>query len=931
MLVDRERERAAIRRGLDGPGRRVVVITGVPGIGASSLLRAAVADRPERVLTAIGSPASAAVPYGALRSLIAPIARAHREGEVPFDGPGALLHRLASASPAPTDPGALIYALQWVLSSLADDDGVLLALDDAHWFDESSRDAIGAVLANAVDERIVVIATLRETGDHGLRSSATGLLGIADEIVRPAPLSRTAIAGMLGPRASDADRVLELTGGVPYLVTELAGVMADRAETDGAPDGSPLTASPRMLDAIAARLARLGPDATAVARAIAVLAPEATTRRCAELSGVGLADIDAVVGSLVGEGIVAGHRQAASLSMAHPLIADAVVGGVGRAAMQDLRGRAARILLEHGVPVSTAVGILVLGDPAGDPWRASVLAEAAAEALASGAAGAAITLLERAALESPDPPVRRSLRSMRASALLMAGRAQDAAAALEHGDDDETAADRAHRLMALGDARYAAAEFTAAQRAYRDAIAALPPADRATATDEDAALAIEATIRLAIGSLTVDPLADAIPDAILRSVTDRSPAADGPAERRLLAAAALSAAARLRWELDPPALAERALSDGAIAVDGFADDPATYLLTGALYLGERYAAAIGLLDRAVDDAARRDRAASEMSARFTRGAITVIGGSLPAGLDDLEAAVGLGRLSAAPHHLYSVSAGALLVRYSRLVGDLERAEAVLSHLSHERLLGSHLAIARLASAEHHLHDGDPELALREAARARELDDDGILAWTFSWRTVTAAAALELGDRARAVAVNADELVVLEERRVPLAARLDAILLASRLADDEEAARAMLAEYLERLAIRHAWQRAIVDERIALIDLDAGRRDEAGDRLLSVLRVALDQGIAPLEHRARLQLRQLGREPIPRSLELRIRSLTPAEARVAARAREGLTNRAIAQDLFVTLKTVEFHLGRIYRKLGISSRAELTERFAELDR
>jgi DNA-binding CsgD family transcriptional regulator len=918
VLVDRERERAAIRRGLDGQGRRVVVITGVPGIGASSLLRETIADRGERVLMATGNPAGAAIPYGAVRTLFAPIARAHHEGEMPFDGPGAVLHRLAVGAPPSGDPGAMIYALQWVLTSLADDRGVLLALDDVHWFDEPSADALGAVLAHTVDERILVVATLRETGERDALATARSLRTIADEIVTPGPLGLDGVAALLGPRASEAARVLERSGGVPFVVAELAAALAD---------GDQLTASPRVLESIAARLSRLGPDATAVARAIAVLGPEATSRRTAALSPIPLSELDRVVVGLIGEGIVAEHRRDGVLALAHPIVADAVVAGVGPIAMQDARGRAARILLDDGLPAARAVGVLLLDDPADDPWRAEVLATAAREALAGGAAATAVALLERAELESPAPTLRRELRSLLGAALLMAGSPVEAAAVLERDDDaDVPSADRVRRLMGLGDARYAAAEFGAAQRAYRDAIDTIDGR-----SESETALTIESTTRLAIGSLTVDPLADVIPDALVRSITDRPTEADGPAERRLLAAAALSASARLRWDLDPGALAERALHDGAIAIEGFADDPTTYLLTGALYLDERYASAIGLLDRAVEDASRRDRAASEMSARFTRGAITIIGGALPAGLDDLEAAVGLGRLSAAPHHLYSVSASALLVRYSRMVGDLERAEAVLAHLSHERLLGSHLAIAHLATAEHHLHTGAPELALRDAARARDLDDDGILAWTFSWRTITAAASLELGDRERAVAVNTDELEVLRHRRVPTAARLDAMLLAARLAPDAVSARAILADFLDTLAIRHAWQRAMVEERIALIDLDAGLGDAAAERLLGVLRTALDQGIAPLEHRARLHLRRLGREPIPRSLELRIRSLTPAEARVAVRARDGLTNRAIAQDLFVTLKTVEFHLGRIYRKLGITSRVELTERFAELDR
>ena len=113
---------------------------------------------------------------------------------------------------------------------------------------------------------------------------------------------------------------------------------------------------------------------------------------------------------------------------------------------------------------------------------------------------------------------------------------------------------------------------------------------------------------------------------------------------------------------------------------------------------------------------------------------------------------------------------------------------------------------------------------------------------------------------------------------------------------------------------------------ALTDLGAAlrrgnQRAEARDVLRRALELAEISGAAPLAERARTELAATGARP--RSVRLSgVESLTASERRVAEMAAEGLTNRQIAQALFVTPKTVEVHLSSVYRKLEISSRAEL---------
>jgi DNA-binding CsgD family transcriptional regulator len=113
---------------------------------------------------------------------------------------------------------------------------------------------------------------------------------------------------------------------------------------------------------------------------------------------------------------------------------------------------------------------------------------------------------------------------------------------------------------------------------------------------------------------------------------------------------------------------------------------------------------------------------------------------------------------------------------------------------------------------------------------------------------------------------------------------------------------------------------------ALVDLGmlmrhAGDRVAARKRLSQGLDLAVRCDAAPLVARAREELAASGARPRRDRVTGRD-SLTPSELRLARLAAEGHSNRGIAQDLYLSEKTVEMHLGRAYRKLGIGGRAEL---------
>ena len=107
----------------------------------------------------------------------------------------------------------------------------------------------------------------------------------------------------------------------------------------------------------------------------------------------------------------------------------------------------------------------------------------------------------------------------------------------------------------------------------------------------------------------------------------------------------------------------------------------------------------------------------------------------------------------------------------------------------------------------------------------------------------------------------------------------------------------------------------------------GERSAARDMLRRAHALAAECGATRLANRARDELSRSGarliREPVSG-----VEALTPSEVRVAELAAEGLTNREVAQALFVSEKTVETHLGRVYRKLDIKSRHALPGALAD---
>jgi DNA-binding CsgD family transcriptional regulator len=236
----------------------------------------------------------------------------------------------------------------------------------------------------------------------------------------------------------------------------------------------------------------------------------------------------------------------------------------------------------------------------------------------------------------------------------------------------------------------------------------------------------------------------------------------------------------------------------------------------------------------------------------------------------------------------------------------------------------HTAVGRLA-ARRGQHAEALEAFLATGRCLRELL--AVNPTVLPWRSEAGLAAQRLGEHDLARALIADELALAERFGAPRA--IGVAQRAAGLLERGEAAVERLRSTVELLAacsVRVERTRALIDLGAAI--RRAGRPIEARGTLREALILADAVGARALARRAREELRLAGgRAP---ALADHAAGLTPGEQRVAELAATGQSNRQIADALFVTAKSVEWHLSNVYRKLDIRGRGQLTAALGPAD-
>ena len=928
--LERETELDGIAAALDGAADgigSVLVIEGPAGIGKTRLVadaRALAKLRGFGRLWAVGDELESAMPWAVVRQFVErSIARAGgAERAQLLAGPAGAA--LAALERAPDDASAAdaalartLHALWWVAADLAASRPLLITIDDAQWADAPSLRYLAHLARRIGDLPIVLLVATRPPPE---RSGPLAELAAARDGRRllPQPLSPEATGelcarGQVEPAPAVLAALHAASGGNPFLVGQLADELDARglSQHDPATAGAIAGLGPATISR--ALLARLPLDAVRLAATAAVLGTRSDARFAAALARLDAAGLAGAVDALVAGHVLAGSDD--ELCFVHPVVREAVLAELGPGERAALHAAAAIELHAAGAPLPRVAAHLAAA-PAGTlPEAAALLREAAAQLLIEGDAATAVRHLRRAQEEAPgDDAIAAEL----GAALLRAREFEAARTQLQAAAQAaRTPAERAERLAGRASATLALDGPAVAIEELRAALAAWPP----DAAREPPALVLEA--RLAT-------LASYLPEAIEHNAERLRAFADLPgtdrAQRTLLALLAQRAMYDVRPATEVAELAQRALGDGAYAADADGGLVPWANAVTALVAADGVAPA----EAEVEHARRRLREGGASPVEFavvsgTAAEVAWRRGDVAGAEADAEAAIAA--LAFSDPGAVIVALRAVAARFLVLAAlerdDVEAAVAAVARFDADcpdppsliavtRLRQVRAAVA-LARDDAALARRDA-LALGEQARAARIDTPSV-----PWRAPAAIALQRLGEEAQARTLAAEQLAL--ARRWGAPSDVGASLRLNARVDPERRL-ALLEEaiaLLETAPWRLELARALADYGAAL--RVARRRSDAHEPLRRAAELADACGARALRARALDGLAALGDRP--RKLMFSgAESLTASERRIAELASGGRSNRDIAQDLFVTPKTVENHLGRVYMKLGIKGRREL---------
>jgi DNA-binding CsgD family transcriptional regulator len=913
-----------------------VVVEGEPGVGKSMLVRRFIAGLADaRVLVASADDAESSITYGAVAQLVDDV-------DGPLPDPLGALSAAEGPDAVPARVGAAVVALAGQL--LTARPTLVVVVDNVQWADAASQQALAFALRRLRTDPVLFLFVLPSASSVRL---SDGLQRVITEIavrlrvvgLDTQELRELAVAVAARPiSARAAARVHEVTGGNALYARALLEELPQQVLDGG---GDPLPAPRTFGLVVLSRLAGCAEDVRRLVVAAAVLGLScrlADAARLAEVTDPLAALEGAVSAALLAEAATTVEHR---VTFPHPLVRAAIYHDLGPARRSALHTRAARVVDDPDDQLRHRVAAAVVPD---EPLAAAVAA-AAGRLAGQGRWVAAANHLLAAAKLSPVRSTRERRFVDALNHLLYGGEATRAAAHLAEVPDIADAPRRDYirgRLALLGGApAEAAALLEAAWQAIDKA--AEPQLARAVAEQLVSCHAAVADLNVAaewgFRAMALGPppagMPSTITDGLIIALTDLGRLDEA---RRLAADVPVPVYPRL---VDAR-LVDARLGDAHLVPARLVGVPPRSGLEP-----DRQAWPDGLVGRGVvrlaadELEAARDALTVAVEAHRRRGPASPYGLLALMYLADVK--YRLGAWDEATVHAELAASIAVDADQDYLV-PLCHAVAVYplagqglpAAADHLRAAASHpvarsphagttvmLARARLAHA--HSDDAQVAAALAGFIELAELAREDIPepSW-LPWRALYAEALAHLGRPEDADAV----LVVLEEGAAARGHR-SALLMASRVRGAIEVARGRTAggEAAYQRGLELAADLPVPFER-GLLELDygsflrrGGQRGAAVDLLERARERFASLGAEPYLVRCERELAGCGRT-LSRRSQGAAEALTPQELTVARLAAGGLSNREVAGELVLSVKTIEYHLGNVYAKLGLRSRGQL---------
>jgi DNA-binding CsgD family transcriptional regulator len=912
-LIGRDEELAAIDSFLDEAAPAALVLHGDAGIGKTTLWRTAVARARAhgyRVLEATPAGAEARLAFACLGDLLG-----HAFEEAADSLPPPQRHALAAAllleeaGPGALDERAVAVAFLGALRTLSAAGRVVVAVDDIQWADAPSAAVLEFVIRRLGNEEVrLVLARRTDPDEDGALplELARSPLGERTSAIPVGPLSLGALHRLLHQRLGTTfprptlTRLHQTSGGNPFYALQLAEALRHAA---GEPTpGDPLPVPGNLRELVAARLARVAPSVRET-----LLAAAALGRPSLMLLERAAPDAARDVEEAAAAGIV--ELRGEDVAFTHPLLGSIHYASASPRRRRELHGRLAELVDD----AEERARHLALSVDGADVGVAAELEAAAEVARRRGATLARAELLDRAVALTPtsDGEARRRRALDAADASFAAGDAARARSQLERLlDETPPGSARGEVLLRLGTQLHA--------EDVRLAVDVLRQAEQEAGAHD----ALRARILVGLSSFVSAHLLGY--EEVERYARTAVELAERAGDRATLARALTNLGdARFQRSGDlQPELLERAVrleqESGRVGLDEH--DPGN-VYAAMLYDCDEHDRAQELWARLADegrstgdagvafpltglawnefdvgrwDAAREHaREALDISVQSGREAYEV--GALSA-LGLVEA--GRGEVEAAREHLLAGLAlaertgrGGRAPRYGLGLLELSLGDAAAAWAWLEPAVERILPVGITTPSAQVADAADALAGLGRTAESERL----IAAVEEPARRLGRAWALAAATRARGLSLAAGGDAAAAEHVLQ-----EAVALGSPLQRPLELGRSLLALGTVQRRLRHR---------------------QAARETLSRARDVFDQLGAPIwAERVRAELGRIGGRA-PSAGEL-----TPTESRVAELVAEGRSNKEVAAALFVTPRTVEFHLRNVFRKLELRSRAELVRRY-----